>query len=169
MKKDLRLNVGSGRIQYSGFINVDCVQIVDGNGKKVVDVIVDIEKEHLPYPDNSVDEIICESTLEHLGDGFIFALNEMHRVLKPMGILRGIVPPFNTNGAIRDITHKRFFVKDSFAYLTGQSLSHPNQPSHPRYSDYGVKPWYQIYLDDGIKFILRPRKTVEYNPLMEKE
>ncbi len=164
-----KLNIGSGRIRYTDFINIDKTQIIDGNGDKCVDVVLDIEKDKLPYEDNSIDEIICESTLEHLGDGFIFALNEMHRVLKPTGILRGTVPPFNSNGAVRDITHKRFFVKESFAYLTGQQDANPALPSHPRYSDYGVRPWYQIYLDDGIKFILRPRKTVEYNPLMEIE
>jgi SAM-dependent methyltransferase len=163
-----KLNIGSGRIRYAGFINIDCKQIIDGNGNKTVDVIMDIEKDKLPYSDNSIDEIIAESLLEHLGDGFIFFMNECWRVLKPTGNMWGTVPPFGTNGAIRDITHKRFFVKESFTYLTGINLANPMQPLKPKYSDYGVKPWYQIYLDDGIKFILRPRKTADYDKEMEK-
>lgn len=166
---EYKLNIGSGRIRYPGFINIDCTQIIDGNGKEMVDIIMDIEKEKLPFEDNSIDEIIVENILEHLGNGFIFFLNECHRVLSPDGIMRGNVPPFNTNGAIRDITHKRFFVKESFDYIVGQSLYNPAFPKAPKYADYGVKPWYKIYLDDGIKFVLRPRKTIGYNIEMEKE
>ena len=164
-----KLNIGSGRLRYTDFINIDKIQIIDGNGDKCVDVILDIEKDKLPYEDNSIEEIKVENILEHLGDGLIFFLNECHRVLKPTGKMTGNVPPFGTNGAIRDITHKRFWVKDSFNYLTGQSLYNPAFPKAPKYANYNVKPWYEIYLDDGIKFILRTRKTVEYNPLMEKE
>lgn len=162
-----KLNIGSGRIRYDGFTNIDITQIIDGNGEKMVDIILDIEKEKLPFKDNSIEEIKVENILEHLGNGFIFFLNECHRVLKDTGIMTGNVPPFGTNGAIRDITHKRFFVKDSFDYFTGQSLFNPAFPKAPRYANYGVKPWYAISLDDGINFILRPRKTVEYN--IEKE
>jgi SAM-dependent methyltransferase len=166
-KKLKKLNIGSGRIRLAGFINIDRVQIIDGNGDKTIDKIIDIEKEKLPYETNSIDEILIDNTLEHLGDGLIFFLNECWRVLKPEGIMYGNVPPANSNGSLRDITHKRQFVPETFDYLCGQNEANPALPSNPRYSDYGVKPWYKIYLDDGIKFTLRPRKTLEYNKEME--
>lgn len=165
----IKLNIGSGRLRFTGFTNIDCTQIIDGNGDKCVDIILNVEKDKLPFEDNSVEEIKVDNILEHLGDGFIFFLNECHRVLKPTGIMTGNVPPFGTNGAIRDITHKRFFLKDSFGYLTGQSLYNPAFPKAPKYADYGVKPWYKVYLDDGINFRLRPRKTIEYDKGMEME
>jgi SAM-dependent methyltransferase len=164
-----KLNIGSGRIRMTGFVNIDKTQIIDGNGDKMVDIILDIEKEPLPFPDNSIEEIAVENILEHLGDGLIPFLNECHRVLKADGVMWGNVPPFGTNGAVRDITHKRFFVKDSFDYFTGKSLANSAMPKAPKYADYGVKPWYKLYLDDGIKFKLRPRKTIEYVEGIEQD
>lgn len=167
--KELKLNIGSGRMKIDGYVSIDIMQIIDGNGNKTVDIVMDIEKEKLPYADNSVDEIRIDNTLEHLGDGFIFCINECWRVLKPTGLMTGNVPPANSNGALRDITHKRQFVVESFDYLTGQNEANPAIPSHPKYADYGVKPWYKVYLDAGIKFKLRPRKTIEYDIKMEQE
>lgn len=178
MKDLLRINVGCGRIRLKGYVGIDITQFIDGNGKECVDIVMDIERNRLPFENDSVDEIVAENILEHIGfskdnpdglEALIFVMNEFHRVLKPTGILRGNVPPFGSNGAIRDITHKRFFVKESFAYLTGQNEAKLDRPGHPKYADYGVLPYYLIYLDDGITFKLRPRKTVEYDKRFEKE
>lgn len=169
MSESIKLNIGSGIICYEGFINIDNVQLYDNQGKEIVDIVLDIEKDKLPFEDDSIDEIRAESILEHLGDGLIFCLNECHRVLKPTGILKGNVPPPFSEGSIRDITHKRQFNKASFSYLAGINPRFPNQPSHPKYANYGVKPWYAIYVTDDIKFALRPRKTTEYNKKFESE
>jgi len=165
----IKLNIGSGRVRITGFTNIYKTQIIDGNGSKTVDILLDIEKEKLPFSDDSVEEIAVEKILEHLGYGLIFFMNECHRVLKADWILWGNVPAFGADGAIRDITHKRFFCTDSFDYFTGKSLANPAMPKAPKYADYGVKPWYKIYLDEGIKFRLRPRKTKEYTEGIEQE
>lgn len=171
-----KLNIGCGRLRKKGFTGIDRVQFIDGNGDKCVDIVLDIEREALPFPDNSVQHILVENVLEHIGfhidnpkkqEALIFVLNECHRVLNENGILEGNVPPFPSNGAIRDITHKRFFVKESFDYLTGQNPAKLDRPGHPKYADYEVLPWYKVYIDDGISFKLRPRKTKEY--FKEKE
>ena len=161
--KPLKLNIGSGRKKFDGFINLDINQNIGSNGVKMVDIIIDIEKEKLPFEDNSVEEILVDAVLEHLGDGFIFFLNECHRVLKPNGIISGEVPLANTNGALRDVTHKRVFVRESFSYLCGVNEANPAQPSHPRYANYGIKPWYLLYLEccGSIHFKMQPRKTIE--------
>lgn len=174
----MKLNIGCGRMRMDGYVGLDVTQFIDGNGDKCVDVVIDIERERLPFDDNTVDEIRVDNILEHIGfhrdnpdkqEALIFFLNECHRVLTGNGLLTGNVPPFGSNGAIRDITHKRFFVEESFAYLCGQNEAKLDRPGHPKYADYGVLPWYQVYLDGGITFKLRPRKTVEYNKEMEKE
>ena len=42
------------------------------------------DAEHLPYPDDNFDKIVCSSSLEHFNDDNQ-ALQEMRRVLKPKG------------------------------------------------------------------------------------
>jgi SAM-dependent methyltransferase len=45
---------------------------------------VDLEEERLPWPDASVDVVICNQVLEHLKNIWL-PMSEMHRVLKPGG------------------------------------------------------------------------------------
>ncbi|MBU1148726.1 class I SAM-dependent methyltransferase [Patescibacteria group bacterium] len=49
------------------------------------------DAEHLPYPDQQFDTVICTETLEHLVRPDL-AASEIKRVLKPGGILIGSVP-----------------------------------------------------------------------------
>ncbi len=53
------------------------------------DIVGDIHA--LPFPDASVDSLICIAVLEHVEDPFL-AMNEMYRVLKPGGALFLYVP-----------------------------------------------------------------------------
>lgn len=161
------LNIGAGLTREKGFTNVDYVSCKDEKGNEYTDIICDIEKQPLPFDDNSVDEILCNETLEHMED-LITVMNEMWRVLKPEGFLKGRVPHFGSKGSIADPTHKRWFIPDSFNYFTGVNRHHSFRPKRPGNADYGVKPWYKIHVGSGIKFVLRPRKTKEYNKEMEK-
>jgi SAM-dependent methyltransferase len=45
---------------------------------------VDLEAERLPWPDASVDVVICNQVLEHLKNIWL-PMSEMHRVLRPGG------------------------------------------------------------------------------------
>ena len=160
-EKCKNIDFGGGRIKVKGYCNIDIMPFVDGNGDQMVDVLMDVEKEKLPYDDNSIDVLTANNVFEHLGDGFIFALNECHRVLKPGGQLLGVVPVANTKVALADITHKRVFVRESFGYICGTSDAKPDRPAHPRYADYGVLPWNEEKIevrDDLIYFELTPRK-----------
>lgn len=163
----MKLNIGSGLTRIDGFTNVDFSPCVDDKGNQYTDIVCNIEKEKLPFKDNSIDEIACFEVLEHLSD-LIFTMNEMWRVLKPEGTLKGKVPG-TWSGAIADPTHKRIFVPESFDYFTGVNRHHPFRPKRPGNADYGIKPWYKIYVDKKIKFTLRPRKTEEYSKKYEKE
>lgn len=50
-------------------------------------IACDIERQPLPFESRSVSTVVHCSTLEHLRVNPIFALEEMHRVLKPTGVL----------------------------------------------------------------------------------
>lgn len=163
----MKLNIGSGFTRKDGFINVDLGPCIDDKGEQFTDVICNIEKEALPYEDNSVDEIACFEVLEHLDD-LIFAMNEMWRVLKPGGILKGKVPSEGGRGALADPTHKRVFLTDTFDYFTGVNRHDNSRPRRPTNANYGIKPWYKIKVNKNIEFTLRPRKTTEYDEEQEK-
>lgn len=68
----------------------------------------------LPFPDNSIENIVSHHCLEHIGDGFIPLMDQCYRVLKPGGIFRIIVPLFPSFAAVEDADHRRYFCKNTF-------------------------------------------------------
>jgi len=80
-----KIDIGCGRNKQKGFIGID--KFPD----KGVDFVIDIEKERLPFEDNSVDFVIADSVLEHL-ISIEFLLSEVWRVLKKDGQFKIIVP-----------------------------------------------------------------------------
>jgi len=159
--KKVKLNIGSGRLLFPGFTNIDRTQIIDGNGKQIVDIVMNVEKEPLPFMVNSVDEILIDNVLEHLKE-LRYVLNECHRVLKEDGVLSGCVPMAGTDVDFGDPTHERHFNLKTFSYFCGQAnWTEDKKPSHPKYADYGYLAWESLDLrheGDLIHFKLRPRK-----------
>ena len=78
----VKLNVGCGHNKLDNYINIDINEI--GNEP---DVAVDI-RIGLPFPDNSIQEILFFHTIEHIEEKYHFKiLAEFHRVLKFDGII----------------------------------------------------------------------------------
>jgi SAM-dependent methyltransferase len=73
----------------------------------------------LPFPDNSIESIISHHCMEHIADGFVRLMDECHRVLKPGGLLRVVVPLFPSRTAVEDPDHKRYFMLDTFQTFCG--------------------------------------------------
>lgn len=158
----IKLNIGSGRQRVDGFTNIDMTQIIDGNNNKTVDIVMNIEKEPLPYQDDSVDEILIDNVLEHLVD-LRFVMNECHRVLKKGCVMRGCVPMAGTDYDFKDPTHVRHFIPATFGYFCGESPVVEGRPAHPKYADYGYKSWIKNKVEvvhEGllIDFELTPNK-----------
>jgi hypothetical protein len=88
-----RVNIGAGDSPLKGYFNVDARE---GPG---IDWVGDI-RAGLPFPDSSVEEIKCDHVLEDLRpEERIPALREIHRVLKPDGVLAFTVPHSESRGA----------------------------------------------------------------------
>lgn len=82
-----------------------------------VDFVANLEN-GLPFiPDNSVDEYVTAHFLEHV-DNFELLMAEIHRTLKPNGIVKIIVPHFSNPYYYSDYTHKRFFGLYTFDYFS---------------------------------------------------
>lgn len=102
------INLGCGKTRIPGSIGVDCVEIPGS-----VDVVHDLNVTPYPFENGFADEIHFYHVLEHLDDP-VAKLEEIHRILKPGGILHMRVPHFSSSGAFTDITHKRPFSYYSF-------------------------------------------------------
>lgn len=81
-----KLNIGCGKDLRDGYINID---IVDYGGN----VVHDLNKVPYPFEDNTFDEILASHVMEHLNN-FNSTVTELHRILKPNGILTVYAPFF---------------------------------------------------------------------------
>jgi hypothetical protein len=87
--RGLRLNLGCGRRSRSGFYGVDRVALPG------VDILADLDEPLSALPDDSVEEVYCRHTLEHVVR-FLELIAELHRVTRPEGRIEVIVPHFST-------------------------------------------------------------------------
>ncbi len=96
------LHIGCGAHKIPGAIGLDITALPG------VDVVLDLEKEKLPFADNTFDIIYAHHVLEHLHN-LTDVLTELHRVCKPGAIIDILVPYYTCVGAFGDPTHVRFF------------------------------------------------------------
>lgn len=91
MRGECALNLGSKAAQWGEHVfNVDLVlPAAHSPDEPAVDLLADIAR--LPFPDASIDGVICTSVLEHVADAGA-CLREIHRVLKPGGGVYITVP-----------------------------------------------------------------------------
>jgi SAM-dependent methyltransferase len=82
-----------------------------------VDIVHNAEEGLHFIPDNSVDEISSSHFLEHIVN-FEMLMREIHRILKPGGLHKVMVPHFSNPHYYSDFTHKRFFGLYTFDYFS---------------------------------------------------
>lgn len=102
-----KLNFGSGKDIKKGYINADIFQF------EGVDKVFDFNVFPYPFSSDEFDEIYADNVLEHLDD-IPAVMKELHRISKPGGEVRIIVPYYNCYGAYNDVTHKQYFSHLSF-------------------------------------------------------
>ena len=79
--QSLKINLCSGAAKIEGFVNID---IFPG-----ADYVIDLEKDLLPFTENSVDVVVCNSAINYFTrDRAQELINDVYRVLKPGGIVR---------------------------------------------------------------------------------
>ncbi len=100
----MKLNLGCGFNKYEGYVNVDSSPECDP------DIVWDLEKTPWPWEDDSIDEILMEHVLEHLGEtsrDYLRIWQEMYRIGAPGCAIRIVVPHWNHDNFHNDPTHKR--------------------------------------------------------------
>ena len=106
----MKLNLGSGDRKQEGWINLDRA------GRP--DVLFDLERMPLPFPDGSMEKVLASHVLEHIVK-LVELVNDVHRVLAAGGEFLVAVPEFPTISAVKDPGHVRFFVEETFTQYFG--------------------------------------------------
>ncbi len=80
-KSELKVNLCSGPVMLKGWVNVDI--------SPMADITIDLEKELLPFEDESVDTLVCISAINYftLQRGYEI-IKDVYRVMKDDGIVR---------------------------------------------------------------------------------
>lgn len=126
-----KLDLACGQTPVDGFEGVD----IWPGAKHVVNLMA----YPWPFADGSVSELHCSHFCEHIPmifvdaignevpmgssgaqEAFLRFVDECYRILAPGGTLRIIVPSGRSNRGFQDPTHRRFFVEESFAYLSAE-------------------------------------------------
>ena len=87
------LNLGCGENKKAGYVNLDWQEAVQA------DVVHDLNRFPYPFSDDTFDVIGAFHVIEHLDRPFA-VMKELHRMLKPGGMLQIRVPRFS-----RGFTH----------------------------------------------------------------
>lgn len=143
----MKLNLGAGADIKIGndWVNYD-IMPMSSEVKQL-----DLENMNIPHEDNTAEYIQMLDVLEHLKD-IRHAMNECHRVLKKDGVFYVEVPRFPHNDSVKDPTHVRFFVPETFKYFSDYTEA---------CQMYGFKQWKilaQIDSENRIKVKMQPIK-----------
>ncbi len=116
-----RLNIGAGKTYLPGFINVDVAPHAE--------ISLDLNKDKLPLPDDSVDLVFSYHTLEHLHN-YLGALAEIHRVMRHGARLFIGVPYVTlTEYNLVNPYHRQHFNEYSFDFFdVGKKLGSAAEP-----------------------------------------
>ena len=122
-----KLSLGCGnepQPKEKGWINLDI------NMQPGVDVVHNLEVYPYPFKDNTFDYILAEFIIEHLND-FSKVLKELHRILKPEGVVEISVPYDISYSTWSNYQHKRGFNLKTF-------LPFAKNTEHKSGQSYGV-------------------------------
>lgn len=125
-----KINLGAGNLIIDGYENHDI-------GKHRPEIMHSFDLNIFPYPldDNIYDEVRMHDVLEHL-DEPLKIIDEIHRILKPNGLLHMRVAGWKSEHCWDDLTHKRVYGLGAFDCLD------PSTERGKEYSYYTTRKWH---------------------------
>lgn len=110
------LDVGCGNNKTPGAIGLDI------NPRTQADLIADLDAPPYPFADNSFDLIVANHVIEHVRDAVAF-MEELHRLLRPGGLVRLVTPHYTNPCAYADLTHRRYLSLRALDGFTSQAAN----------------------------------------------
>jgi hypothetical protein len=107
------LNLGCGRKYVTGAVNVDV------RAETNPDLLQDLNLVPWLFPDDHFKEVLAYDVIEHLDDT-IRAMEEIHRICCNEAVVRITLPHFSCANAYTDPTHRHYFGRFSFNYVSGE-------------------------------------------------
>jgi SAM-dependent methyltransferase len=104
------LDVGCGPYKVRGSIGIDHTPAPG------VDIIYDLDCHPWPFADSVIDRAICRHSLAHLHN-VVRTMEELHRILRPGGVLEILTPHFSCDNAFTDVTSRWSFGYRSMDYF----------------------------------------------------
>lgn len=108
--KPLRIDLGSGIRPRAGFYGLDQL---DAQG---VDIVADLNQPLVLLPDNCAEHVFSSHSLEHV-ERLLPLMDEIHRIMRPGGLLEVVAPHFSNPYYYSDPTHVRFFGLYTMSYF----------------------------------------------------
>lgn len=117
----MKLNIGCGENRLDGYVNTDRERSVQP------DVVMDLESFPWPFEADSVDEIVANHVLEHVGADpavFLGVMKEIYRVCRGGALLRIAVPHPRHATFVDDPTHVRAITPMTMQLLSKKNCEH---------------------------------------------
>ncbi len=104
-----RIEIGCGRAKRAGFFGIDV------NADSDADLVLDVERQDLPFPDNSVAHVYSSHAFEHMTE-FPRILRELFRVCEHGATIEIWTPYGKSNDGLL-FGHYIFFTETSFKHI----------------------------------------------------
>ena len=106
------LNLGCGWQILKSTEEIEWVNL-DSDARGGAQVVRDVLR-GLPFADNTFDQVFCSHFLEHFGgEDLVFLMGEIHRVLKPRGMM-AVLSPYYLHHSSRGDPHHKVFMDERF-------------------------------------------------------
>lgn len=132
------LHLGCGRRKDERFGHGDDAEVIalDMDAANDPDIVCRLGRDHIPLPDNSVDQAVAIHVLEHIGrqgetEEWFFFWEDLYRVLRPGGELHFISPLWNSVWAWSDPTHSRALAPQCFVFFDQDNYRIDNSSISP--------------------------------------
>ena len=121
----LIIDIGCGRKKLRGAIGIDC------SPYGMADIVLDLNRDPLPFENDSVDYVYSSHALEHLTtDGFFHIIHEIYRVIAPKGTIFLAVPYFSTSANLANPFHNNqiCFNEHTFRFFSSEAATAALKP-----------------------------------------
>jgi SAM-dependent methyltransferase len=105
------LDIGCGLRKTPGAVGMDI------NPRTDADICHDLDDIPYPFDDSAFDEVVGVHVIEHLNDPMP-VMAELHRIVRPGGTVRLVVPHWTNPDWATDLTHRSCLNSYSFRNLT---------------------------------------------------